>query len=454
MTSHPRQSIASLGRKIRSGEMTPTELAHEAVSRLETTGRDLNAVTTVTAELALEEAHRAEEELSHGVDRGPLHGIPYGAKDLLATRGIPTSWGMAPFRDRVIDEDAAVITSLRESGAVLAGKLAMVEGAGGFGYNQTNATFTGPGKNAVDPSAWAGGSSSGSGAAVAAGCIPFAIGTETWGSIHIPSSFNGLTGFRPTYGVVSKAGAMALSWTMDKIGPMCLTAEDCALVMAAIASPEDSSAGLRWFEAPAPWSGPLRIAVLKGSGEAAQPEVGANFEASLKVLEQFASLEEVVLPDIPWVDLARIIVHVEGAAAFEDFLREGKAAELTAPEDRTGLMEGFAVPAVDYLRSMRIRYHGMKAMDEMLNGFDAVVAPSVPFVAPPIDATFDKLFSRLDVPTLGAAGNLCGLPSISLPNGTGERGLPTSLEILGRAWDDPKVISFGMRYQQETGWSP
>ncbi len=451
MTSHPKHSIASLGRKIRSGEITPIELAEEAVSRLETTGRELNAVVTVTADLALEEARKAEEELTHGVDRGPLHGIPYGAKDLLATRGIPTSWGMAPFRDRIIDEDAAVITSLRESGAVLAGKLAMLEGAGGFGYNQTNATFTGPGLNAVDPNAWAGGSSNGSGSAVAAGCLPFAIGTETWGSIHIPSSFNGLTGFRPTYGLVSKRGAMALSWSMDKIGPMCLTAEDCGLVMAAIASPEDPFAGLRWFEAPAPWSGPLRIAVLKGSGEAAQPEIGANFEASLKALGQFASLEEVVLPDIPWVDLARIIVHVEGAAAFEVFLREGKAAELTAPEDRTGLMEGFSVPAVDYLRSMRIRYQGMKAMDEMLDGFDAVAAPAVPFVAPPIDTTFDRLFSNLDVPTLGAAGNLCGLPSISLPNGTGERGLPTSLEILGRAWDDPKVISIGMRYQQETG---
>ena len=151
MTAHELRTVASLGKMIRAGQVSPTELAEDAIRKLETTGRALNAVATVTADIALEQASVAEEELAHSVDRGPLHGIPYGAKDLLATRGIPTSWGMAPFRERVIDDDAAVVSNLREAGAVLAGKLAMVEGAGGFGYMQPDAAFTGPGKSACEP---------------------------------------------------------------------------------------------------------------------------------------------------------------------------------------------------------------------------------------------------------------------------------------------------------------
>ncbi|MGE3798198.1 MAG: amidase [Thermomicrobiales bacterium] len=456
MTAHELQSIAQLGRMIRSGEVSPVELAESAIERLESTGRELNAIAATTADLAFAQARAAEEELSHSIDRGPLHGIPYGAKDLLATRGIPTSWGMAPFRDRVIDEDAAVVTSLREAGAVLTAKLAMVEGAGGFGYEQPDAAFTGPGKSALDPQAWSGGSSSGSGSAVGSGCVPFAIGTETWGSIHIPSAFNGLTGFRPTYGLVSKHGAMALSWTMDKIGPLCLTAEDCGLVLAAIA--DGDSQGRRgrrgWFEPPHPATGTMKIAVLKNAAESAQAEVGAAFQGSLELLETFASLEEVDLPEMPWEDVARVVILVEGASAFEEFLLAGRAAELTAPEDRTGLLEGLTVPAVDYLRTMRIRHIGMRQVDELLSRFDAIVAPASPFVAPPIDQNFKESFSRYSGPSLGAAGNLCGLPSISLPIGVGEQGLPASLEIMGRAWDDAKVIAIAMRYQNEIGWSP
>ena len=203
-----------------------------------------------------------------------------------------------------------------------------------------------------------------------------------------------------------------------------------------------------------PAAGPMRIAVLKGAAESSQPEVGAAFQQSLQVMSAFATLEEIDLPDIPWIDVARVVILVEGAAAFEDFLLAGQAAELTAPEDRTGLIEGLAVPAVDYLRAMRIRQIGMKQMDELLKGFDAIVAPASPFVAPPIEENFDQTFSRFTGPSLGAAGNLCGLPSISLPNGVGERGLPTSLEILGRAWDDAQVMAIGMRYQQEIDWKP
>ncbi len=453
---HPQHTIASLGRMIRSGTVSPTELTEEALSRLETTGRHLNAVATLTADLARAQARQAEEELAHSVDRGPLHGIPYGAKDLLSTKGVPTAWGMAPFAERVIESDARVVLQLREAGAVLTSKLAMVEGAGGFGYMQPDATFTGPGKSACNSDAWAGGSSSGSGSAVGAGCLPFAIGTETWGSIHIPAAFNGLTGFRPTYGVVSKEGAMALSWTMDKIGPLCLTAEDCGLVMAALAAaPEQGHrSSMRWFEPPTPASGSLRFAVLDGVEETVQSEVAANFDRSLRVLAGFGTLERVTLPAFPWVDIARTVIQCEGAAAFEDFLRSDLRHQLTAPEDRTGLLDGLMIPAVDYLRAMRIRQLGMRAMDDLLSRFDAIVAPATAFVAPPLTDRFDQWFGAFTGPSLGAVGNLCGLPSISLPNGLGERGLPTSLEIMGRAWDDERIVAIGMRYQQEAGWVP
>src|SRR3954453_4077708 len=204
-------SLPVLGTKLRSGEISAVELARYFLGRLEKFGGRYNCVVTLTRELALEQAARADAELRAGKDRGPLHGIPYGAKDLLATRGIPTTWGCALYRDRVIDRDAAVVGRLREAGAVLVAKLSMVELAGGMGYRQANASLTGPGRNPWGPSRWSGGSSSGSGAGVAAGLVAFAIGSETSGSISTPSSYCGLSGLRPTYGRVSRAGAMALS---------------------------------------------------------------------------------------------------------------------------------------------------------------------------------------------------------------------------------------------------
>ena len=191
-------SLVELGLLLSAGEISSVELTGHFLDRLETHGPTLNAVVTVTRERALREARQADEERAEGIDRGPLHGIPYGAKDLLATIDYPTTWGAEPFRYQQFDHDADVVTRLREAGAVLIGKLAMVELAGGLGYEQPNAALTGPGRSAWNPDRWAGGSSSGSGSAVAAGLVPFAIGTETWGSIHCPSSFNGITGLRPT----------------------------------------------------------------------------------------------------------------------------------------------------------------------------------------------------------------------------------------------------------------
>lgn len=439
-------TIDELGVAIRSGAVSPTELAAFYLERLDTIGRSLNAVVTLTPDRAMAAARRAEDELAAGVDRGPLHGIPYGAKDLLATAGYPTSWGAAPFRGQQFPRDAEVIRRLDEAGAVLVAKLSMVELAGGFGYEQPDAAFNGPGICAWGADAWAGGSSSGSGSAVAAGCVPFAIGTETWGSIHCPSSFNGLSGLRPTYGLVSRDGAMALSWTMDKIGPMCHTAADCEVVLGAIGSND------AWQES-RPSPGPFRIAVLAGSATDAQLEVAANFAAALDVLAGVATVEEVALPtDIPWDAAASVVVMAEAASAFEEFIVSGESQGLSAPEDRAGLHHALALPAVDYLRALRIRRKAMRVLDEVLTGYDAIAAPTMAYVAIPLQDRFDTWFGQDRGPSLGAAGNLCGLPSISVMNGFGERGLPTGLELMGRANSEATILDIAKAYQSATDW--
>src|SRR5205807_5586941 len=194
---------------------------------LEKIGPKLGAVVTIVRGPALIRARAAEEEIRAGKYRGPLHGIPYGAKDILATKGMPTTWGAEPYRNQVFDYDATVIRKLRDAGAILVAKLAMVELAGGLGYNNADASFTGPGRTPWNTDYWSGGSSAGSGAATAAGLVAFAIGSETSGSIITPAAYSGVSGLRPTYGRVSRHGCMALSWTLDKIGPMCRSAEDC-----------------------------------------------------------------------------------------------------------------------------------------------------------------------------------------------------------------------------------
>ncbi|HEY3170653.1 MAG TPA: amidase, partial [Thermoanaerobaculia bacterium] len=215
---------------VRSRQLSPVALAEASLERLDTIGRSLNAVATLTRQRALEEARAAEREIAEGRYRGPLHGIPYGAKDLLATRGSLTGWGARPLRSQTFEDDATVIRRLGDAGAVLVAKLAMIELAGGLGYNTAAASSSGATSNPWDRSRWSCGSSSGSGSATAAALVGFSIGSETWGSILCPSSFDGVTGLRPTYGLVPRTGAMALSWTMDKLGPMARSAEDCQLV--------------------------------------------------------------------------------------------------------------------------------------------------------------------------------------------------------------------------------
>ena len=450
------KTVAELGAMLRSGETTPTRLAREALKRLDSVGRELNAVVTLTEERAMREAEQAERELREGIDRGPLHGIPYGAKDLLAAVGYPTSWGAAPYKDQIFDYDATVIRKLREAGAVLVAKLAMIELAGGAGYEQPNATFTGPTGVPWNREAWSGGSSSGSGAAVAAGCVPFAIGSETAGSIHSPANNCGLTGLRPTYGRVSRHGAMALSWTMDKLGPMARTAHDCGLVLDAIAGPDpaDPSTLPQHYRypseaVPAP---PYRFGVVESELENAQPEVVENFRQSVEALREFGSVETVELPDYPYTEATSVIIRAEMASAFEELIRGGKVRELTAPEDRINPYSALAIPAVDYLRAMRLRAKMCREWDALLSRYDALLTPTMPNVAPPIDVHFASFDSSRRRRTFGSAVNLTGVPGIAVMNGFGERGLPTSLCITGRTGSENTLIAIANAYQSVTDW--
>src|SRR5262245_11620821 len=313
------QSVAELGPQIRSRKLSPVELTEAYLARIAAWGGRLNAFARVTPDLAREQARAAEKEIAAGRYRGPLHGIPYGAKDLLATAHIPTEWGAVPFQGQVFDRDATVVRKLRQAGAVLLGKCAMVEFAGCLGYRFADASSSGPGRNPWDRSRWTGGSSSGSGAAVAAGLVGFAIGTETWGSILCPAAFCGITGLRPTYGRVSRAGGMVGSWTFDKIGPLARSAADCRLILEAIAGadPDDPSAAHEPVALGPTHRAPkqIRAALVPldfAKTKMAEPEVKERFDAAVAELRA-AGLDpvETKLPEFPASEMAGLIITAE-----------------------------------------------------------------------------------------------------------------------------------------------
>ena len=467
-------SIREIGALLRARRISAVELAEACLGRLERFGPALGAVVTVTRERALAQAHRANQELLAGHDRGPLHGIPYGAKDLLATKGIPTTWGAEPLRGQVFDHDATVVERLEQAGAVLVAKLAMVELAGGLGYDNPDASFTGPGRTPWNTAHWSGGSSSGSAAAVAAGLVPFAIGSETSGSILTPAAFCGVTGLRPTYGLVSRHGAMALCWTLDKLGPLARSADDCALVLAAIAGPDpkDPTTGevFRYRERPG-GGGPgrrFRLGVLRDATAEADPDVRSNFERSLSALRDVAELDpDVAFPDLPYREAVGLIVDAEGGAAFRELIESGRVKQLRAAADRVGGFAMLATRAADYIDALRSRVAMRDALDALLARHDAVLAPTRGRLAPPIGRDFDAPAPGAVAPAAAApapdaqaprppatipAGNLAGLPALALPNGFGKDGLPTSLQLLGRAFSEAKLVAVADAYQELTDW--
>jgi len=449
--------ITELAKRLRSRQLSPVELTESYLERSRSIGPKLNAYAALTPELATKQARAAEKEIASGKYRGPLHGIPYAAKDLLAVKGYPTTWGARPYSDQRFDYDAVVIKKLEAAGAVLLGKAAMIELAGGMGYRFPSASATGAARNPWNPDYWTCGSSSGSAAVAGGGLAAFAIGTETWGSIICPSGFSGLSGLRPTYGRVSRSGAMALSYTMDKIGPITRSADDCDLVLKFISGHDPADIG-SLPESSAKYSGAgelkgrLRVGWLLNQWKELSPEVNQAVMAARQVLEKDPSitLSNVSLPDGPWETAAGLIVSVEGATAFRDLIRSGRVAELNDPLGKIGGYMNEEISASDFILAQRIRTILQVKMDEIFNKVDVLATASLPVTAPKADANLDLELTFAD--PIGGIGNICGLPAISVPCGFGQHNLPVGIQFIGRALSDDKVVQAARIYQRHTDW--
>jgi aspartyl-tRNA(Asn)/glutamyl-tRNA(Gln) amidotransferase subunit A len=452
-------SASELAKRVQSKALSSVDLTKAYLDRSEKLGPKLNAYARLTPEIALAEADAADKEIKRGHYRGPLHGIPYAAKDLLAVKGLPTTWGAKPYESQIFDYDATVIKHLRRVGAVLIGKAAMIELAGGMNYRFASASLQGAARNPWNTGCWTCGSSSGSGAIVAAGLAGFAIGTETWGSIVCPSAFCGVSGLRPTYGRVSRYGGMALAYSMDKIGPMARSAEDCAHIFSAIAGHDFKDRGtLPIDKAAFTYSPsmelsakPLRVGVLTNAWKKLDAHVEKPIHAAeLVVRKSFAGTRNTALPEGPWEDAANIIMSVEGASSFRELIRSGKIAQLADP---LGQINGYIneqIGAADYVRALQIREIIQQKMTDLFENFDILVAASQPIAASPLEANLETDLTFPD--PLGGVGNLCGLPALSVPCGFTDLKLPLGLQFVGKPGSDAAVIRAARTFQQHTDW--
>ena len=453
------ETVGELAKKIQSKQLSPVELTESYLQRSETLGPRFNAYARLTPELALEQAHTAEKEIQRGHYRGPLHGIPYAAKDLLTVKGIPTTWGAKPYADQVFDYTATIIEHLTNVGAILIGKASMIELAGGMGYMYASASLQSEAKNPWDTKCWTCGSSSGSGAIVSAALAGFAIGTETWGSIVCPAAFCGVSGFRPTYGRVSRRGAMALAYSMDKIGPMARSAEDCTRIFAAIAGHDPLDRGTLPVDRAAFTYSPaadlashtLRVGWLTNAWKDYDPAVAKVVEAAHKYTKRrFPTMKDAALPEGPWEDAANITMQSESASSFSELIRSGRVKELNDPMGRVAGYVAQTIPASDYTSAQRIREILQKKMSELFDSYDVLVTASQPVPATPLEL---NLLTGLSFPDpLGAIGNLCGLPALSVPCGFTDKNLPVGLQFVGRAGDDAAVLQAGRTFQAGSDW--
>jgi Asp-tRNA(Asn)/Glu-tRNA(Gln) amidotransferase A subunit family amidase len=429
-------TVPQLAALIRTRKLSPVELTRMYIARLKRYGPKLNCVVTLTEDLALAQAADAEREIKSGKYRGPLHGIPWGAKDLFATKGIPTTWGAEPYRNQVIDYDATVIERLRAAGAVLVAKLSMGALAQGGRW------FAGMTRNpwqVDEDKTGSSGSSAGPASATAAGLVGFSIGTETLGSIISPSTRCGVVGLRPTYGRVSRYGAMGLSWTMDKIGPICRGVEDCAAALNAIYGPDERD--LTVGSVPFNWSpeeplAKLKIGYLKTEFDQQQdPERKAIYQAALDALTSAgARLEPIELPKFSTAAL-RIILVAEAATAFDDLTRNGGINQLSGQEagdwPNTFRSSRF-IPAVEYIRAQRARTVLMREMDALMSKWDVFVAPA------PGSASL-------------LITNLTGHPAVAVPCGF-LKALPQSIMFTGRLYDEGTPLRVALAFERATKW--
>jgi Asp-tRNA(Asn)/Glu-tRNA(Gln) amidotransferase A subunit family amidase len=430
--------VTRLGELVRTRQVMPSELTEMYLARLRRYDPQLLAVVTLTEERARAQAARLDAELLAGNYRGPLHGIPWGAKDLLATRGYPTTWGATPYRDQMLDYDATVVERLDAAGAILVAKLTM--GA----LAQGDRWFGGMTRNPWHATEGSSGSSAGPGAATATGLVGFSIGTETLGSIVSPATRNGVTGLRPTFGRVSRYGAMALSWSMDKIGPMCRSVEDCALVLNAIHGPDDRDGTVR--NVPFNWDSARALSELRiGYDPVAFEQTNQDGErnrfdqAALAAMRGLVSeLVPVHMPvqQYPLGAVQAAILGVEAAAAFDELTRSGRD-ELIVPEpERSSWPNTFRtarfVPAVEYVNANRVRTLVMQAMDDAMSGVDVVIAPAGSVLL---------------------LTNLTGHPQVAVPAGFTQRDghdVPVTITFVGRLFGEAEMLSVAKAWQDAT----
>ena len=441
--------VTQLAQLLRTRQVSSRELTAMYLERLKRADSALSCVACYTEELAFQQAERADDEIQRGLYRGPLQGIPWGAKDLLATRGYPTEWGAKPYVGQVIHEDATVVKRLAEAGAVLIAKLSLGALANGDVWHG------GVTKNPWDISEGSSGSSAGSGAATAAGLVGFAIGSETMGSIVSPSTRCGVTGLRPTFGRVSRQGAMALSWSLDKLGPMCRSVEDCALVFSAIYGPDGHDLTVTpepfaWDPALDPRS--LRIGYLESAFEAAEAgETSAHHRPQGDELERVNQINSAAVLDVmgglgfdllpialPEIDMTSLwlILAAEAAAAFDLITRDGRVGSMARQDDGAWpniFRAARFIPAVEYINANRIRTQVMRAMAALMGEVDVFISPS------------------FGGNTLGMT-NLTGHPTVVLPNGFTDRGTPTSITFVGGLHKEAETLAAAKAYQDATNW--
>ena len=456
-------TVTELNTRLKAKEFKAEDLALAFAERLAQFGPRYNALALPLVQEARRQAKAVDHDLKIDRLRGPLQGIPYGAKDLLAYKGQPTTWGAKPYAGQVFPYNATVIDKLDTVGAVLTGKLAMVELAGGGGYRFASASLTGPGLNPWDRTRWSGGSSSGPAAAVAAGLVTFALGSETSGSIVTPASYCGVTGLRPTYGLVSRHGAMALSWTLDKIGPLAHTAEDCGLILQAIAgsdSKDPGSAGTSFYNAP--YARPLKELKVGYAAvdfaDRAEESARAPFQAALAAIKETGvTLVETKLPSFPYGPILSTVLAAEQASSFEQLIASGQVDQLADAAQIAGLKASLELPARDYLKAMRLRRLIQEEFRKLFTQVDALLAPGRPGPATKIDQPLDRGGFQPPAGTppglqgIIPAGNLAGLPALVLPCGFADN-LPVAFQLVGAPFSENLLLAIGREFQGHTDW--
>lgn len=428
-------SVGQLASLIKNKKITSVALTRYFLDRLKQYNDTLQCVIQFTEDIALQQAQKADAELAKGIYRGPLHGIPYGLKDLFAVKGTRTTWGSTPYKEQVVDEDAFVYKQLTKAGAVLCAKLSL----GALAFNDL--WFGGKTKNPWNLAQGSSGSSAGSAAATAAGLLPFAIGTETWGSIVSPSARCGATGLRPTFGAVSRSGAMVLSWSLDKIGPICRSAGDCALVFDAVKGTDglDPSAVEYAFNyAAAKPVGAMRIAYAANYFDKL-PKDAAEWGALEAFKKLNPAIKAVNFPDTAYFpgDIMNIVITAESAAAFDELTRTGRDS-LIERQDKgfwpNIFRAGRTIPAVEYINANRFRSQLIEITNDFMQQWDVVIVPSF-------------------VGNQSAITNLTGHPVVVFPIGFSQAGTPFSLSLVGNLYDEASILQAASAFQEKTEWN-